>query len=112
MGSPGVAPSPDQQRPAAVTTSRRHRPAADANPTGRRLSMLSVTPLGVVYGDIRTSPLYAFRACFSPEYGLPRTAATVYSVLKTVQMRGRARRPHARPTLCTLSVGPRAPYLR
>src|SRR5262249_27894992 len=30
----------------------------------RRLSILSLTALGVVYGDIGTSPLYAFRACF------------------------------------------------
>jgi len=47
----------DQQHLAAVTTSRRHRPAADANPTGHRLAILSVTALGIVYGDIGTSPL-------------------------------------------------------
>ena len=45
----------------------RHRPTADANPTGRRLATLSLTALGVVYGDIGTSPLYAFRACFNPQ---------------------------------------------
>jgi hypothetical protein len=33
-------------------------------------------------------------------------------LLKKVQMRGGARRPHARRTSCTLSVRPRAPYLR
>src|SRR5947208_2709003 len=54
------------------------------NPTGRRLAILSVTALGVVYGDIGTSPLYAFRACFSPEYGLPRTGAAVYGVLSLI----------------------------
>jgi KUP system potassium uptake protein len=74
----------DEQPSASVTTSRRHRPAADPNPTGRRLSILSVTALGVVYGDIGTSPLYAFRACFGLEYGLPRTAATVYGVLSLI----------------------------
>ncbi|HSL48189.1 MAG TPA: KUP/HAK/KT family potassium transporter [Candidatus Deferrimicrobiaceae bacterium] len=67
-----------------MTTSRRHRPAADANATGRRLAVLSVTALGVVYGDIGTSPLYAFRACFSPKYGLPRSTATVYGVLSLI----------------------------
>ncbi len=84
MGSPRIATGSDQRHPAAVTTSRRHRPAADANPTGRRLSILSVTALGVVYGDIGTSPLYAFRACFSHDYGLPRTSATVYGVLSLI----------------------------
>jgi KUP system potassium uptake protein len=84
MGSPRIVTGSDQRRLAAVTASRRHRPAAEANPTGRRLAILSVTALGVVYGDIGTSPLYAFRACFSPEYGLPRTGATVYGVLSLI----------------------------
>src|SRR5207244_12430385 len=42
-------------------------------PTGRRLVRLSLAALGVVYGDIGTSPLYAFRECFNPEYGLAPT---------------------------------------
>src|SRR6266508_3341017 len=33
-------------------------------------------------------------------------------MLKKVQIRGGARRPHARRSLSTLSVRPRAPYLR
>src|SRR6185369_16622891 len=33
-------------------------------------------------------------------------------MLKKVQMRGGARRPHAKRSLSTLSVRPRAPYLR
>jgi KUP system potassium uptake protein len=37
-----------------------------------------------VYGDIGTSPLYAFRACFNPEYGLAPTASTVYGVLSLI----------------------------
>jgi len=84
MGSPRIVTGSDQRHPAAVTTSRRHRPAADVSPTRRRLAVLSVTALGVVYGDIGTSPLYAFRACFSPEYGLPRTATSVYGVLSLI----------------------------
>src|SRR5438067_6530969 len=52
-----------------------------SNPTGRRLAALSLTALGVVYGDIGTSPLYAFRACFSAEYGLAPTEAAVCGVL-------------------------------
>jgi KUP system potassium uptake protein len=56
-------------------------PHVEARPTGRRLAILSLTALGVVYGDIGTSPLYAFRECFKPEYGLPPTADNVYGVL-------------------------------
>ena len=32
--------------------------------TGRRLAVLSLAALGVVYGDIGTSPLYAMREAF------------------------------------------------
>jgi len=50
----------------------------------RQLGILPLTALGVVYGDIGTSPLYAFRACFSPEMGLPRETAAVYGVLSLI----------------------------
>ena len=50
----------------------------------RRLGILSLTALGVVYGDIGTSPLYAFRACFSPDMGLPRDTGAVYGVLSLI----------------------------
>jgi KUP system potassium uptake protein len=53
-------------------------------PTGRRLAALSLTALGVVYGDIGTSPLYAFRECFKPEFGLTPDAAAVYGVLSLI----------------------------
>ena len=43
-----------------------------------------MTALGVVYGDIGTSPLYAFRACFNTEYGLSPTIPTVYGVLSLI----------------------------
>jgi KUP system potassium uptake protein len=84
MGPPRLATGSDQRHAAAPPPSRRHRPAAEAKPSGRRLMVLSLTALGVVYGDIGTSPLYAFRACFSPEYGLPRTEDTVYGVLSLI----------------------------
>ena len=53
-------------------------------PTGRRLAALSLTALGVVYGDIGTSPLYAFRECFKPEYGLTPDATAVKGVLSLI----------------------------
>jgi KUP system potassium uptake protein len=70
--------------PASPTPRRQRRAAREAPVSARRLAILSLTALGVVYGDIGTSPLYAFRACFSPTYGLPRTPAAVYGVLSLI----------------------------
>ena len=38
--------------------------------TRRRLAKLSLAALGVVFGDIGTSPLYAIRECFHGDYGI------------------------------------------
>ncbi len=40
--------------------------------------------LGVVYGDIGTSPLYALKECFNPEHGIPLTHETVLGILSLV----------------------------
>ncbi|MBI4541485.1 MAG: potassium transporter Kup [Gemmatimonadetes bacterium] len=53
-------------------------------PRGRYLALLSLGALGVVYGDIGTSPLYALRACFSGRHGLPPTAANVLGVVSLI----------------------------
>jgi KUP system potassium uptake protein len=62
----------------------RIRPTRHEAPTGRRLAALSLTALGVVYGDIGTSPLYAFRQAFDREYGLTPTPDAVYGVLSMI----------------------------
>ena len=72
----------DQLYPAG--SKRRLGSTAVPRPAGRRLGILTLTALGVVFGDIGTSPLYAFRACFSKEIGLPRDPATVYGVLSLI----------------------------
>ena len=38
---------------------------------------LALLALGVVYGDIGTSPLYAAKETFNPEHGIPLTAVNV-----------------------------------
>jgi K+ potassium transporter len=58
---------------------REHRPDT---PTG--LAGLSVAALGVVFGDIGTSPVYTFRECFNPEHGLPLDAEHVLGVLSMI----------------------------
>ena len=40
--------------------------------------------IGVVYGDIGTSPLYAFRECFKEEHGLAVDATNVYGILSLI----------------------------
>lgn len=50
-------------------------------PEGKRLLVLSLAALGVVYGDIGTSPLYAIRECFHGEYGIEPSRANILGVL-------------------------------
>ena len=49
-----------------------------------RLAGLSLAALGVVYGDIGTSPLYAVKECFDPRHGLPLTPANTLGVLSLI----------------------------
>ena len=60
------------------------KPHVEANPKGSRLAVLMLTALGVVFGDIGTSPLYAFRECFNPEYGIAPTPDNVRGVLSLI----------------------------
>jgi KUP system potassium uptake protein len=53
-------------------------------PTGKRLALLSLAALGVVYGDIGTSPLYAVRTCFHGTYGVSVTEPNVLGVLSLI----------------------------
>ena len=58
--------------------------APHAPATGKRLGFLTITALGVVYGDIGTSPLYALRECFKAEYGIHPTTENVLGVLSLI----------------------------
>ena len=42
---------------------------------------LLITALGVVFGDIGTSPLYALRECFNPAHGIAVTESNVLGLL-------------------------------
>jgi KUP system potassium uptake protein len=46
---------------------------------GNSLAKLSLAALGVVFGDIGTSPLYAIRECFHGEYGIPVVQENILS---------------------------------
>jgi KUP system potassium uptake protein len=45
---------------------------------------LSIAAIGVVFGDIGTSPLYTMREAFSPRYGLAPSAENVLGVLSLI----------------------------
>ena len=49
-----------------------------------RLLPLTLTALGVVYGDIGTSPLYALRECFFGSHSVPPTHENVLGVLSLI----------------------------
>ncbi len=53
-------------------------------PSGRRLGILSLAALGVVYGDIGTSPLYAVRECFHGSHPVPVTPANILGILSLI----------------------------
>ena len=48
------------------------------------MAILTLGALGVVYGDIGTSPLYALRECFAGPYPLPPTGPNVLGVLSLI----------------------------
>jgi KUP system potassium uptake protein len=50
----------------------------------KRLLFLCLASLGIVYGDIGTSPLYALRECFYGEHAIPPSPANVVGVLSLI----------------------------
>jgi KUP system potassium uptake protein len=53
--------------------------------SGRKpLTPLIVGAIGIVFGDIGTSPLYTLRECFTGAHGLPLTEENVYGILSVV----------------------------
>ena len=59
-------------------------PRGHGPPTGRALAGLTLAALGVVYGDIGTSPLYALKECFGKAHGIPPTRENVLGVLSLI----------------------------
>lgn len=53
-------------------------------PSIRRLLALPLLALGIVYGDIGTSPLYALRECFYGSHPVPPNQENVFGVLSLI----------------------------
>ena len=56
----------------------------EESPTGKRLAILSLAAVGIVYGDIGTSPIYALRESFHHQYGIEAVEANVLGVLSLI----------------------------
>jgi KUP system potassium uptake protein len=84
--TPAPLPAGGRQPPIALPEGEEppHRRHAEANPQGKRLLVLSLTALGVVYGDIGTSPLYSIKEAFKPRYGLAPNVENVYGLLSLI----------------------------
>ncbi|MBA3583960.1 MAG: KUP/HAK/KT family potassium transporter, partial [Gemmatimonadetes bacterium] len=50
----------------------------------RGLALVTITALGVVYGDIGTSPLYALKEAFSGTHAVEATAVNILGILSLV----------------------------
>jgi KUP system potassium uptake protein len=48
------------------------------------LPLLAIAALGVIYGDIGTSPLYTIKECFSGIHGVPPTPENILGILSMV----------------------------
>ena len=48
-----------------------------------KLGSLALAALGIVFGDIGTSPLYTLKECLNEEHGVPRSAENTLGVLST-----------------------------
>jgi KUP system potassium uptake protein len=55
-----------------------------SNPASKTVLPLAIAAVGVVYGDIGTSPLYALRECFHGSHAVPVTPANVLGVLSLI----------------------------
>ncbi|HYJ53878.1 MAG TPA: KUP/HAK/KT family potassium transporter, partial [Allosphingosinicella sp.] len=67
--------SPAPEEPAAPTAG--HHPQSS-------LATLAVSAVGIVFGDIGTSPIYAFRETFSGHHELPNGQAEILGVLSLI----------------------------
>jgi KUP system potassium uptake protein len=66
------------------TALRREEHAVPARAGRSGLAVLCLTAMGIVYGDIGTSPLYALRECFFGPHAVPVTRDNVLGVLSLI----------------------------
>ncbi|WP_371876108.1 potassium transporter Kup [Corallococcus exiguus] len=84
-GKAPVAPGRGSAKAGAVNAPSESPAAPSEGPESpKRIAMLALSALGIVYGDIGTSPLYALRECFTGAHGVTPTPANVLGVLSLI----------------------------
>jgi KUP system potassium uptake protein len=82
---PPDPPSAAGDRPGSVAASKRSEQADLGDHHGAGIAVLTLGALGVVFGDIGTSPLYALQTVFHADHGsVPTSSSAVYGVLSLV----------------------------
>jgi KUP system potassium uptake protein len=82
---PLIAPGVGSAKAGAVNaTMEAPAPHVEAPDTLKRTALLAVSAVGVVYGDIGTSPLYALRECFTGAHGITPSPENVLGVLSLI----------------------------
>lgn len=74
--------SPSGEGRNAQKEALKHAPAA--TPHSESFRVLAIAVLGVVYGDIGTSPIYALRECFAGKNPIPVTSGNVLGILSLI----------------------------
>ena len=68
--------------------------------SNKKLGALTVGAIGVVFGDIGTSPLYALKESFSGEHAMPITPESVMGIL-SIMFWGHDRAGYAEVPQCS-----------
>ncbi len=77
--------SDDSDPRSEATQAESRSKKSDAGEVERgKLTGLMLLSLGVVFGDIGTSPIYALRECFSKSYGLATTPGNIFGILSLI----------------------------
>lgn len=85
LASLPVAPGVGSAKAGRVNaTTAAPEPPSEGPDTFKRTATLALGALGIVYGDIGTSPLYALRECFSGPHSIAPTPENVMGVLSLI----------------------------
>ena len=88
--------TPPEVPRAAVPPAADNSAADDDHPDHRRyLAATALAALGIVYGDIGTSPLYAFRESFHPSHGIALIPENVLAAIMPIII-GEVTKPESR----------------
>ncbi|HET7587107.1 MAG TPA: potassium transporter Kup [Gammaproteobacteria bacterium] len=86
MSDPRGEEESDPRSDAAKRESEQSGTGGDAEPGAERRIRPAVllAVLGVVYGDIGTSPIYALRECFTGDHAIVTTPANIYGIVSII----------------------------